>query len=270
MIHNATDAPCELPGNGHVYGNFDKYYSFHPPQARMSLIIPGMFKQIWESQGSKATFFLLDIGCNEGDLSIEVYHRVQNELPEYVGIYLLGIDIDQVLIEKAKEKHRSDDYKHCTFIMADVMKDTLPMDEDPIQQYMKKYTIQHFSFTSLFSVTMWIHVNYGNDLFYAFLRRMCGLSVSLLIEPQPWKCYRSAKKRCVRNAVVLPKYLQKGKDELESRAMSEDIIRFIINNKLKHEGYWCLGVEEWGRPLLVFHDSYCILQPYSNICTTNL
>ena len=42
---------------------------------------------------------------------------------------------------------------------------------------------------------MWIHLHHGDAGLQRFLKRVCALCDHLLIEPQPWKCYRSCVKR---------------------------------------------------------------------------
>lgn len=48
---------------------------------------------------------------------------------------------------------------------------------------------------SLFSMTMWMHLHHGDEGLGTFLTRCCARTRCLLVEPQPWKCYKSAKRR---------------------------------------------------------------------------
>ena len=42
---------------------------------------------------------------------------------------------------------------------------------------------------------MWIHLNRGDAGLERFLRDVCACSESVLVEPQPWRCYRTASRR---------------------------------------------------------------------------
>jgi ribosomal protein L11 methylase PrmA len=103
-----------LEMSAHKYGNYHKYYSFHPASSRMDIIKSyGLYLKVWVAQGEPAVFSILDVGCNEGDLSMEVLRQARSELPPTVKCVLLGIDIDPSLIELAVTTHsnnqKSDD-----------------------------------------------------------------------------------------------------------------------------------------------------------------
>lgn len=42
---------------------------------------------------------------------------------------------------------------------------------------------------------MWIHLNKGDEGLEKFLVDVCSMSEIVLIEPQPWRCYRNASRR---------------------------------------------------------------------------
>jgi hypothetical protein len=46
-----------------------------------------------------------------------------------------------------------------------------------------------------FSVTLWIHLNNGDQGLKDFLKYVAKKSKLLLLEPQPWKCYKTAVRR---------------------------------------------------------------------------
>lgn len=153
-------------------------------------------------------FFLLDIGCNEGNLSLELLEKAQREIPQ-AQCHLLGIDLDRILIERAKVKYSHNDAIH--FETCDIMNEA---DRSSVfSTYWAKFNIDKastsnktheeiggkFHFISLFSITMWIHLHHGDegilDCFHIVSSMCCG---SVLVEPQPWKCYRTANKRVTR------------------------------------------------------------------------
>jgi 2-polyprenyl-3-methyl-5-hydroxy-6-metoxy-1,4-benzoquinol methylase len=83
-VHNSS---------AHKYGNYHKYYSFHPVQSRLSLIKPSLIMEIWLSQNKPSFFSILDIGCNEGDLSVEILRIAREVLPITVRCILLGLQL---------------------------------------------------------------------------------------------------------------------------------------------------------------------------------
>ncbi|KAG8231211.1 hypothetical protein J437_LFUL010908 [Ladona fulva] len=59
---------------------------------------------------------------------------------------------------------------------------------------------QCFDAVFLFSVSMWIHINHGDEDFRKFLVNSANLSKNLIVvEPQRWKSYLAANRRCVRS-----------------------------------------------------------------------
>lgn len=230
----------------------------------MALFPPGMFAVLWNAQGSPTPLILCDIGCNEGDLSIQIYNRAKEELPT-VDIHLLGIDIDEDLIQKAQLKYGQ--HPNCVFMAKDVLtQDCITT----MQQYLSVLGTPTFHFISLFSITMWLHVHCGDEVFYGFLTKIASMCQSLLIEPQPWRCYRTAKKRLVKNSVALPRYLRR-EEALQSTDTARDMIDYIVRQGIKSEVYWHLGEEEWGRPIVIFHQesNEHVLAFVASSCTTS-
>lgn len=64
-----------------------------------------------------------------------------------------------------------------------------------------------FDISFAFSVTLWIHLHHGDDGLRAFLRRLCALSRNVIIEPQPWKCYQTCRRRWRRAGAAEPPLL---------------------------------------------------------------
>ena len=185
-------------------------------------------------------FYILDIGCNEGDLTLELLSLVQNELKD-VKCFVLGVDLDKFLIDRANAKSPCNDTVQ--FKMVDVMGNDL----EAIDEYLSSHSISKFSVVCCFSITMWIHMNHGDEGFKSFLKLSSGYSSScFIIEPQLWKCYRKAIQRCRRLGMDELPYYQ----DLTIRDAAEYVKNFILAN-----GYGTctdLGTMEWGRPLLFF------------------
>lgn len=48
------------------YGNFINYYTFNPPENRLSLIPEALLQNIGFSSGDGERVLMLDVGCNSG------------------------------------------------------------------------------------------------------------------------------------------------------------------------------------------------------------
>lgn len=106
-----------------------------------------------------------------------------------ISTKIFAIDIDPTLIKRATEINID---KSVTFKCLDIM-DNLQKNE--ISSYLEARLIQQFSITFCFSITMWIHLNHGDGGLKTFLKYITSISEILVIEPQPWKCYKTAVRR---------------------------------------------------------------------------
>jgi len=66
-------------------------------------------------------------------------------------------------------------------------------------EYLKSLNKERFDIIFCFSVSMWIHLNYGDEGLKLFLRTVKKWCNNLVLEPQPWKCYRTASRRMRRS-----------------------------------------------------------------------
>jgi hypothetical protein len=106
---------------------------------------------------------------------------------------VLGVDIDGVLITRAKKKTAelasgdAVEFLHVDVMTADFNKQLGAF----LEQAKRPPTApRKFDLVTCFSVTMWIHLNHGDDGLWRFLETVSDMTEHLLVEPQPWKCYR--------------------------------------------------------------------------------
>ncbi|XP_017306283.1 pre-miRNA 5'-monophosphate methyltransferase [Ictalurus punctatus] len=175
------------------YGNFINYYTFNPPENRLSLIPITLLEDVGHQPDTEAVL-LLDVGCNSGDLSIALYkHFLQDQPPgsdSSKRIHLLGFDLDQDLIVRAQNSNPFP--QNVQFIPLDI---TGEESRTELASYLEKFGRSRFHLCSCFAVTMWVHLNHGDAALLAFLSRLASVCECLLLEAQPWKCYRSAARR---------------------------------------------------------------------------
>jgi 2-polyprenyl-3-methyl-5-hydroxy-6-metoxy-1,4-benzoquinol methylase len=177
---------------GHRIGNFHNYYSFHPPSNRLQHM-GEILQYLRDTSSSKRRrgsgderalhllpFQYCDLGCNEGDLTIEIAKALQGALQQPVEFK--GMDIDAELIDRANIKWSDEEGLTGSFESANICTDLDGKIDDNSVDLM-----------TLLSTTMWIHVHAGDAGLKRVLEQLCRKSRRyLIIEPQPSKCYRNA------------------------------------------------------------------------------
>ncbi|XP_041036304.1 pre-miRNA 5'-monophosphate methyltransferase [Carcharodon carcharias] len=236
---------CE-PGAA-PYGNFINYYRFNPPGERLRLIPAADLVAVFPGGRTVA----LDVGCNCGDFSIAMYKHLcdlkENLMwvsPGGMDLKLLGCDIDADLIQRATESNSFPE--SISYVTLDVMDPASR--EAVLKPYLDKFDHTAFDICFCMSVTMWIHLNHGDQGLLDFLVCVSGLCEALLIEPQPWKCYRAAARRL--------RKLGKSKfDHFKTLSIKGDVAQkiqqFLITD-CKMELVRCFGSTSWDRNLLLF------------------
>lgn len=230
------------------FGNFINYYSFYPPHER----IKHMPQNIWKTEGIS---YCLDIGCNTGvcfkiinQISL-FYHISFQDLTEAFNKFLLengnenriiGIDIDPMLIERAKAQYNN----YLEFFCIDIMS---TVGYDFIKTFLNNLNLKKFQIVTCFSISMWIHLNHGDAGLITFLERVSELSELLVIEAQPWKCYRNAVKRMKKSENSFPHF-----KNLKMRGNVVKDLENIIINKCKRIKIHETADTKWGRKTLFF------------------
>lgn len=110
--------------------------------------------------------------------------------------HFLAVDIDGDLVQRALEKESSEicGGGEIAFRRLDI---TDADGQATCLEYAKKSRGDHPRYDVAFclSVTMWIHLNHGDDGLDRFLRFVASACDRLLVEPQPWTCYTKAARR---------------------------------------------------------------------------
>lgn len=239
-------ADLEDPGAA-PYGNFPNYYTFHPPENRLSLLPPGHLLELLNRQEKGEEHLLaLDVGCNTGELSIGLYNHLlqpRGSSEALQDVHFLCCDIDPDLISRAKTGNPFPD--SITFSSLDIMD---PSSLDILQKFLEKFGQARFDIGFCMSITMWIHLNHGDHGLVDFLKKLTTLCDYLLVEPQPWKCYRSAARR-------LRKLGRQDFDHFHTLAIRGDMTEEIINILTRHCNSQLVhrfGNTTWDRSLLLF------------------
>ncbi|EAT41901.1 AAEL006515-PA [Aedes aegypti] len=179
--------------DGVRHGSYHQYYEFRSEDSRPKYIekcLPELLKLIDKHQEGK-DIYLLDVGCNSGKLTRELFEKLKNVCPEQ-QIQVLGVDIDQELVEKATADHGS---QFLEFAHADISEVSSSKETNQIERYMLKKDIKRFDFLCCFSVLMYIHLNHGDDGLMRVLDYVCSHTELLVLELQGWKKYRDHARR---------------------------------------------------------------------------
>lgn len=175
------------------YGNFINYYDFNSAPERLQLL--PVEDNLWNTSSDDSTepFLVLDVGCNAGNFTQLLYEFLMKKKPQR-RVIVLGIDIDPILIERAikANQYQENVFYSCYNVIE------YGNNGNCIANHLKSYAKTQFDVVCCFSITMWIHLNNGDDGLNRFLDLMAQLSEILIIEPQPWKCYQNAVRRMKR------------------------------------------------------------------------
>jgi SAM-dependent methyltransferase len=185
-------------------GSFFRYFSESAPSKR----------QCGEHGPFLLPFSFLDLGCNQGDLTIAIAQAIHENLNR--PIVFAGIDIDSELIGLAVNKWKDSDTIKGRFLAGNICTQLDLLVPD-----------MSVDLVSLLSTTMWVHVHVGDEGLKSLLETVCLKSRRFVIlEPQPSKCYRNAVIRLRR--MGLPE-LNVSNDVLQWRPKIEDAIEETLN-----------------------------------------
>ncbi|XP_041945486.1 pre-miRNA 5'-monophosphate methyltransferase [Alosa sapidissima] len=229
------------------YGNFMNYYTFNPPENRLSLIPPNLLQDLGYS--ASETVVILDVGCNSGDLSVALYKHLQQESPSAGPgtegrLRLLGFDLDETLIERAQSTNPFPG--NISFIPLDITQDEASRTQ--LDAYLRTFGRRTFHLIACLAVTMWVHLNHGDAGLLGFLSRLAAVSDHLLLEAQPWKCYRSAARRLRKLGRADFEHFK----TLEIRGDMAENAREHLERNCGMELVQSFGSTSWDRKLLLF------------------
>eukprot|EP00092_Neocalanus_flemingeri_P024498 GFUD01026566.1.p1 GENE.GFUD01026566.1~~GFUD01026566.1.p1 ORF type:complete len:239 (+),score=107.19 GFUD01026566.1:80-796(+) len=224
------------------FGNFINYYQFNPPENRLKFLPANLSSML----GVKtAPLTVLDVGCNAGNLTTALYQKLSEGEEE---VKILGVDIDTLLIDRAKENNTAKDA--ITFLALDLMTDSSQV-MDKLRSFLDDQNRTRFDLICVFSVTMWIHLNHGDQGLRTFISLLCRQARFLLLEPQPWKCYQTAARRMRK---LGQQEFEKMKElEIRGPGVEEGILKICEEEGMVVDVEF--GETQWNRKLLLLKHS---------------
>eukprot|EP01080_Neovahlkampfia_damariscottae_P005034 gene5034-8631_t len=174
----------KIDQNIYEYGNYDDYYRFRnniDSYYRINLFRDN--KDFFEKKQ------ILDIGCNSGELSLQIAKNI--EVKKY-----LGIDIDEYLIQKAhenKERIIAAQLRRLMHVGRDLT-NFFPRNVEFKSGNFLEYDFGDVQFNTILclSITKWIHLNWGDEGIKNFFKKMANLLTKngiLILEPQKFSTY---------------------------------------------------------------------------------
>ncbi|XP_050513625.1 probable RNA methyltransferase CG11342 [Diabrotica virgifera virgifera] len=234
-MNHMNDSKLQFKGGnpGAVqFGNFINYYQFHSPDDRITLLP----KYIWDQH---KPLVALDIGCNTGNLTIALKDFLEEHVSKDTSV--LAVDIDPVLIDRAKDVKTNNIKFECLDIMDETKSNAI------INSYLQDHGLKRFTALFCFSTTMWIHLNHGDLGLKRFLKYISTITDMIIVEPQPWKCYKTAVKRMKQKDFVFSEF-----SKLKMRESVENDIQEILVKECNMKMVVESERTTWGRKLLIF------------------
>lgn len=184
--------------------------------------------------------------CERQELSVALYkHLVQKEGSEEPSacrkVHLLGFDLDEGLVQRAQQANPLP--ATISFISLDAVSDT-----QQLSAYLHQHGCSRFHLCLCLAVTMWVHLNHGDQGLLRLLSGLAAVSQHLLLEAQPWKCYRSAARR-------LRKLGRSDFDHFKELRIRGDVAEHAKEHLERNCGMGLVrsfGSTAWDRKLLLF------------------
>ncbi|CAI5711747.1 unnamed protein product [Hyaloperonospora brassicae] len=236
---------CELQINNKVMGHGEGVSKkvAKAKAAEMALTALDDKNQIQEQREEKST------DTNSGLDQCPVATENEEMAMRKKKLMVLGVDLDEALIARAAKKPvQVADGDVVQFRRVDVMMSAFRKEIAPFLELAKRTTgKREFDFVTCFSVTMWIHLNHGDDGLWKFLETVSNMTEHLIIEPQTWKCYRNARKRLNRRHIEVPQSF----NEIKVRAdVVEKIDAFLLAGRFRYKAQ--LGKTNWSRNVVLY------------------
>lgn len=154
---------------------------------------------------------------------------------------LLAFDLDEGLVERARRANPLPD--SISFVALDAVRDA-----ERLRAYLFQHGQPRFHLSLCLAVTMWVHLNHGDAGLLRLLAGLATVSEHLLLEAQPWKCYRAAARR-------LRKLGRSDFDHFKALGIRGDVAecaRDHLERECSMELVRSFGSTAWDRKLLLF------------------
>ena len=241
---------------GHFFGNFPRYYDaqFNPPSKRLPFVPRAVGVLVAEAAGDgERPLYMLDLGCNAGDLTVALAERVAESSGR--AVHAVGIDVDASLVARAETLVAGRDGDAAAglsfaFLAGDILADGV---EDTLLaarggEVPTDGASPPFDVVFCFGLVMWIHVNAGDDGLRAFLAKLGSLGATLVLETHTWDNYRKCRSRLRRKGLPPPAAYA----AMTIRNNIEEYVAEYLTDTVGLTQTAVLGVTPWGRTIALY------------------
>ena len=278
-----ADPSDDCDGSGTArYGNFHTYYRFNDVDERLQFLTPTFYHAIlnahphpsstsslprlsglppcacaprgllhppfaWLSAPptSPLPVLILDLGCNEGNLTIALARRLHQQCAPR-PVVAVAVDLDAALILRARAK--SIDLPPSlalSFHAADI---TCPTTLSSLSSLPSS----RYPLVTAFSLLMWLHLNHGSSVLSTVLSAIAAMADNVVIEWQPWRHYRTAIERRRRAGLDESVWQWAAIDDAwRGERGRTSMARVMEEAGMKERAV--LGTTKWGREVIWFN-----------------
>lgn len=187
----------------------------------------------------------MDLGCNTGEITQGLYQLLCDlKLVPNDRVNVLGVDIDPQLIKRAQEANEH--HPAVQYFSGNLME--VLTNADQLQQFTSGSV---FHLVTCLSITMWIHLNNGDEGLQSYLRHIAEISQVLIVEPQVWKSYKNAVRRMKRGAGVAEAFPEFPKLKWRE-TVEQDIQTYLESSACAMKLVYQSNPSEWGRTISVY------------------
>ena len=247
----------------YLYGNYHRYYGYRTVDVVADDPRLSMLQKHWFARKR-----CMDVGCNEGVLTLTLSSQFGTRS-------MVGVDLDEHLISRACRNLRESRSKAVDASLAARRSGSTAEERRSSRIAMKslaqtwfvhadfleaRYDNESIDTLTAFSVTKWIHLHRGDDGLRSFFARVQSLLVPgglFILEPQPWKSYKSAVRKvqqsCEKDCVPKHGYFHRLSDLRLKPENFVDVLQQENGFRLLKQVREAPGIEKgFERPIYLF------------------
>ncbi len=171
----------------HRYGSFVRYYEHNPVERRLAVLLNSPSLAFLDPVSfviNKYPFgplLLVDLGSNSGNLTLALHSLVQSvDMSRSKDWHSLGLELDPELVDVARSACRDRMVHDVRFECCDLLVDG----ESRMMEFAQMHGRTGIQIVTAFALTMWLHINVGDEGLRKVLRSWGRLADVLIVEPQ--------------------------------------------------------------------------------------
>ncbi len=236
----------------HRHGSFVRYYEHNPVERRLAVLNSPSLAFLDSvshviNKHKSGPLLLVDLGSNSGDLTLALHSLVQTvDTSRSKDWYSLGLELDPQLVDVARSACQDSTSHNVKFECCNLL---VGGGERRMMEFTEMHGRTGIQIVTAFALTMWLHINAGDEGLRKALRSWGRVADVLIVEPQNWHSYKNARDR-PRKRGLLP--FAHWPLLSWRKTVVSDIKNFLLNECGFHSCSTCGTTVDWGREVLVF------------------